>query len=651
METNFSTREVNIKIVYYGPGLSGKTTNLEVIHSHTPEDNRSRLTAVATDQDRTLFFDYMALELGEICGLKVRLKLFTVPGQVYYNATRKLVLRCVDGIIFVADSQEEKKQENLESLANLHANLIEYGLKLEDIPLIMQFNKRDLPNAMPLELMESILNGQLKAPWFPAVAVNGDGVFQCIKNIANMTLAKVEDNIKRRPSKVARPTEQMTGVNSEKKETVVAKPAERTKTPLPSVPLKPANTLQGAQGVRGRITNDDLSKRPNIMLNRSAASSIVPQEPIGRTATNPTLASNKPAGTMPPLFGNEKGSMSRSTLPPDMAAKDKGRMTAGKAPLPAKAEANTTMPAAKDKGRMTVGKAPLPAKAEANAAMPATKDKGRMTAGKAPLPAKAEANTTMSAAKPDVPLQSLVANRPASGFGFTLNSQKKQQPGNDPAIPFGNLFQGSLSESGPSRNMPSSLLETKTPATSLEAKRPLSPQDAKTPVTPPEAKRSLSPQDTKTPVTPPEAKRSLSPRDAKTPVTPPEAKRPLSPRDAKTPVTPPEAKRPLSPRDAKTPVTPPEAKRPFALFDGKKAESTTPAQAMSPVHEAANLEKWNEIKKSSDTTSQPKASGGSEASNAKFPMFTQQKVDEETKELKAQLKNLKKYKQMMGEDT
>ena len=195
MEINPTTNEINIKIVYYGPGLSGKTTNLEVIYQKTPENHRGKLTNIATEQDRTLFFDYMPLDLGRVGTLRVRLRIFTVPGQVYYNSTRKLVLRCVDGVVFVADSQEDKSEENIQSLENLRENLAEYNLSLERIPLVMQFNKRDLPNIMSIEKMNSILNSSLDVPVFPAVAVQGDGVFQCLRSIANLTLSYAENSV------------------------------------------------------------------------------------------------------------------------------------------------------------------------------------------------------------------------------------------------------------------------------------------------------------------------------------------------------------------------------------------------------------------------------------------------------------------------
>ena len=155
VQINFAAREVNCKIVYYGPGLSGKTTNLEMIHTKIPASHRGELTSIATEGDRTLFFDFMPLDLGKIGGMTTRFQLYTVPGQVYYNATRKLVLQGVDGIIFVADSQQGKLQENIDSLRNLEENLAEYGLDLTAIPHVFQYNKRDLPNIIPCLLYTS----------------------------------------------------------------------------------------------------------------------------------------------------------------------------------------------------------------------------------------------------------------------------------------------------------------------------------------------------------------------------------------------------------------------------------------------------------------------------------------------------------------
>jgi signal recognition particle receptor subunit beta len=155
---SYSGREINAKIVYYGPGLSGKTTNLEKIYDSVPETNRGRMVSMKTQTDRTLFFDLLPLDLGELQGMKTRFLLYTVPGQVYYNATRKLVLKGVDALVFVADSSPEKMAENRESLTNLEQNLKSYGLDLKTIPRVMQFNKRDLPNALSVAQMNKELN-------------------------------------------------------------------------------------------------------------------------------------------------------------------------------------------------------------------------------------------------------------------------------------------------------------------------------------------------------------------------------------------------------------------------------------------------------------------------------------------------------------
>ena len=175
VQINFALREVNCKIVYYGPGLSGKTTNLEIVHKKAPESNKGELTSIATEGDRTLFFDFMPLDLGTIAGMRTRFQLYTVPGQVYYNSTRKLVLQGVDGIVFVADSSGSKMDENLESLENLKNNLDEYGKDIRELPLVIQWNKRDLPDALPVEELEAKLN-QWGVPTYEAVAITGEGV-------------------------------------------------------------------------------------------------------------------------------------------------------------------------------------------------------------------------------------------------------------------------------------------------------------------------------------------------------------------------------------------------------------------------------------------------------------------------------------------
>jgi len=184
---NYAAREINVKIVYYGPGLSGKTTNLQVIHRKVPPEYKSDMVSLATETDRTLFFDFLPLDLGKIKGFSTKFQLYTVPGQVYYNATRKLVLRGVDGIVFVADSGPDKIEENIESFQNLEENLAEYGYKRENIPTIIQYNKRDIPNALSVEEMHQHVN-KYNLPWSEAVANKGVGVFDSLKLIGKIVI-------------------------------------------------------------------------------------------------------------------------------------------------------------------------------------------------------------------------------------------------------------------------------------------------------------------------------------------------------------------------------------------------------------------------------------------------------------------------------
>ncbi|MBN1620909.1 GTPase domain-containing protein [candidate division WOR-3 bacterium] len=187
---NYASREINCKIVYYGPGLGGKTTNLKKIYEKVNPSHRGELISLATDMDRTLFFDFVPVDLGTIRGFKTRFHLYTVPGQVYYNASRKLILRGVDGVIFVADSQIERLEDNIESIRNLIENLKEYNLKLGETPFVIQYNKRDLPNIAPMNQLEKLLN-PLKVPSFEAVASEGIGVFSTLKEISKLVLKKL----------------------------------------------------------------------------------------------------------------------------------------------------------------------------------------------------------------------------------------------------------------------------------------------------------------------------------------------------------------------------------------------------------------------------------------------------------------------------
>ncbi len=216
---NYASREINCKIVYYGPGLGGKTTNLEHVYAKVAPTTRGKMVSLATETERTLFFDFLPVDLGTIRGFKTRFHLYTVPGQVYYNASRKLILKGVDGVVFVADSQIERMEANVESMQNLYDNMAEYGYDVTKIPFVIQYNKRDLPNAAPVKELEGQLNpgwpvddvalqrpkpnpwrdGELLvkqvdgswiecAPYFESVAITGDGVFDTLKAVAKLVL-------------------------------------------------------------------------------------------------------------------------------------------------------------------------------------------------------------------------------------------------------------------------------------------------------------------------------------------------------------------------------------------------------------------------------------------------------------------------------
>jgi signal recognition particle receptor subunit beta len=216
---NYASREINCKLVYYGPGLGGKTTNLEHVYQKVAPDSRGKMVSLATETERTLFFDFLPVDLGTIRGFKTRFHLYTVPGQVYYNASRKLILKGVDGVVFVADSQIERMEANIESMQNLYDNMAQYGYDLTKIPFIIQYNKRDLPNAAPIKDLQTQLNpgwpvedaakqvatpdpwhpGEFliqqvegnwieRAPYFESVAVTGEGVFDALRAVAKLVL-------------------------------------------------------------------------------------------------------------------------------------------------------------------------------------------------------------------------------------------------------------------------------------------------------------------------------------------------------------------------------------------------------------------------------------------------------------------------------
>jgi hypothetical protein len=194
MFINWKLREINLKIVYYGPSLSGKTTSLEYIHSRTNPERRGELISLKTREDRTLYFDYMQFEMGAISGLKPRFNIYTVPGQVYYRGTRKLVLKGVDGLVFVADSQIRRLHENVEAIQDLYEDLVELGYAPGELPIILQCNKRDLPEIMPVQSIKEQL-GLNGIPTFESIALEGIGVLDSLKSIVSSVVTKARGNI------------------------------------------------------------------------------------------------------------------------------------------------------------------------------------------------------------------------------------------------------------------------------------------------------------------------------------------------------------------------------------------------------------------------------------------------------------------------
>jgi signal recognition particle receptor subunit beta len=191
---NYHTKEINCKIVYYGPGLGGKTTNIQYIFQKTSSQSKGQMITLNTENERTLFFDFLPLDLGEIRGFKTRFHLYTVPGQVFYEASRKLILRGVDGLVFVADSQVERMEANIDSLQGLEKNLLDQGYDLAKVPMVMQWNKRDLPNIVPVEDLQMQLNKR-KNPAFEAIASQGHGVFETLKMVSKSVLLNIKGGL------------------------------------------------------------------------------------------------------------------------------------------------------------------------------------------------------------------------------------------------------------------------------------------------------------------------------------------------------------------------------------------------------------------------------------------------------------------------
>ncbi len=303
VQINFALKEVNCKLVYYGPGLSGKTTNLEVVHSKAPSSNVGELTSIATEGDRTLFFDFLPLNLGPVAGMTTKFQIYTVPGQVYYNSTRKLVLQGADGIVFVADSRRGKMDENIESYGNLEENLREYGMDITTIPIVMQYNKRDLPDVYPVEELEEKLNKH-RAPCFEAVAVTGEGVFPTLKKLSQLVL----ESLNRQQGSMA--------VRSPKKPAEVKEPVQparspaRVKAPAPvpvaaGVAFGGATTTPPLRAVPGATGPPAGGARPagkaNVKVVREHVSDSPGVKPIERKSpgAEPVVRKRAPAARVP----------------------------------------------------------------------------------------------------------------------------------------------------------------------------------------------------------------------------------------------------------------------------------------------------------------------------------------------------------------
>src|SRR5215210_7792279 len=262
---NYSTMQMAAKVVYYGPGLCGKTTNLHFIYGHTTSDSRGEMVSLETETDRTLFFDLLPIDVGSIAGFNTRIQLYTVPGQVFYNTTRKLVLKGVDGVVFVADSQRPMLQANSDSFHNLEENLAEMGLSVDTLPIVLQFNKRDLPDILSVEEMNAALN-RANWPHVEACAVSGVGVFETLKEISRVTLLSLKKRLARPdtpapvrpPVQVPQPAPAAPPREVSAAHPVVPSPAAPRLTtpaapPPPPIPPKPAAVRKGSLDVLGEL--------------------------------------------------------------------------------------------------------------------------------------------------------------------------------------------------------------------------------------------------------------------------------------------------------------------------------------------------------------------------------------------------------------
>jgi hypothetical protein len=310
---SYSGKEINAKLVYYGAGLCGKTTNLEAIYEAVPETSRGKMVSMKTQSDRTLFFDLLPLDLGEIMGFKTRFLLYTVPGQVFYNATRKLVLKGADAIVFVADSQVGKMDENLESLQNLRQNLSDYGLRLDDIPWVLQYNKRDLPNVYSIGELNASLNPGGNIPIFESVASQGTGVFETFRGISHLLMQKVTRELHRSPQGAAAARAARSTADS---------PPKAPEPAAPPPAREPVATMDGQRNVDIDRPPSPSASAPDSAFGRDAlaapagferigsptSADRVIREPAAAEQEAPSLAFEIDRGTPPPPGAGERTS-------------------------------------------------------------------------------------------------------------------------------------------------------------------------------------------------------------------------------------------------------------------------------------------------------------------------------------------------------
>jgi signal recognition particle receptor subunit beta len=305
---NYATREVSCKIVYYGPGLSGKTTNLQYVHQKVPSNTKGKLISLATDADRTLYFDFLPINIGTINGFAAKFQLYTVPGQVYYNATRKLVLRGVDGLVFVADSQPDKMDENIESLNNLKENLAEYGYSLDEVPLVIQYNKQDLTDVMAPEQMRPVLNPH-SWPEFSASATEGFGVFDTLKCILKLVLDKAK-----------------TGGTAPKTGTPAPPQANAPVSPTPPeapVPAAERTPLREQAVEPERAVSPEVPSRPEPADEDVTVSPV--REPVMQMAGTSRMADNEPKAKPPMPPTEQPETYQREEVTPDTSEPEVSR--------------------------------------------------------------------------------------------------------------------------------------------------------------------------------------------------------------------------------------------------------------------------------------------------------------------------------------